>query len=113
MLASYNGRAVIGDSLTDVISRLFPGFSTNLGDRVGGTTQTTSPGTTVPGATTVPGGTQPPVSGTPAELLAQAEALFAEADAALAKNPPDFATYQTKQAQARELVAQALGQLGQ
>ena len=34
-------------------------------------------------------------------------------DAALAKNPPDFATYQTKQAQARELVAQALGQLGQ
>jgi uncharacterized membrane protein (UPF0182 family) len=113
VLASYNGRAVIGDSLTDVISRLFPGFSTNLGDRVGGTTQTTSPGTTVPGATTVPGGTQPPVSGTPAELLAQAEALFAEADAALAKNPPDFATYQTKQAQARELVAQALGQLGQ
>ncbi|MEY4365904.1 MAG: hypothetical protein RLZZ305_1248 [Actinomycetota bacterium] len=112
VLASYNGRAVIGESLTDAISRLFPGFSTNLGDRVGGTTQTTSPGTTVPGATTVPGGTQPPTTGTPAELLAQAEALFSEADAALAKNPPDFSTYQTKQAMARELVARALSQLG-
>ncbi|MFM8554133.1 MAG: hypothetical protein ACKOBO_05925, partial [Acidimicrobiales bacterium] len=61
----------------------------------------------------VPGGTTPPVGGTPSELLAQAEALFAEADAALAKNPPDFATYQAKQAKARDLVARAIAQLGQ
>ncbi|MFM8793353.1 MAG: UPF0182 family protein [Acidimicrobiales bacterium] len=113
VLASYNGRAVIGDSLTDVISRLFPGFSKDLGDRVGGSTQTPAPPTTVPGATTVPGGTTPPVAGTPSGLLAQAEALFAEADAALAENPPDFATYQAKQAQARDLVARAIAQLGQ
>jgi uncharacterized membrane protein (UPF0182 family) len=110
MLASYNGRAVIGDSLTDVISRLFPGYSKNLGDRVGGSTQTTSPATTVPGGS--PATTVAPTSGTPAELLARAETLFAEADAALAQNPPDFATYQTKQAQARALVADALTQLG-
>ena len=45
---------------------------------------------------------------TPAELLRQAEALFAQADAALAKSPPDFATYQTKLSQARGLVQQAL-----
>jgi hypothetical protein len=40
--------------------------------------------------------------------LQQAERLFIEADAALAKTPPDFATYQTKLAQARALVQQAL-----
>jgi hypothetical protein len=40
--------------------------------------------------------------------LRQAEALFAQADAALAKSPPDFATYQTKLSQARGLVQQAL-----
>jgi hypothetical protein len=45
---------------------------------------------------------------TPDELLQQAEQLFAEADAALAKSPPDYATYGTKQAQARALIAQAL-----
>ena len=110
VLASYGGKSVIGDSLTDVIGQLFPGFSMNLGDRVGdGATQTTSPGTTVPGSpTTVPSST----SGTPKELLAQAERLFAEADAALAKNPPDFSTYQAKQSQARELVKKALSTIG-
>jgi hypothetical protein len=41
-------------------------------------------------------------------LLRQAEALFAQADAALAKTPPDFATYQSKLSQARGLVQQAL-----
>jgi hypothetical protein len=41
-------------------------------------------------------------------LLAQADVLFDEADAALAQSPPDFATYQDKQAEARELVRLAL-----
>jgi hypothetical protein len=41
-------------------------------------------------------------------MLQQADRLFAEADAALAKNPPDFATYQTKTTQARALVQKAL-----
>lgn len=108
ILASYDGRSVIGNSITDVVSQLFPGFNLNLGDRVGGTSR---PGgattTTVPGApttTVAPGGS----TLTPAQLLQQAERLFAEADAALAKSPPDFATYQEKLAQARALVQQAL-----
>ena len=105
VLASYNGKSVIGNSLTDVIAQLFPGFSMNLGDRVGGTTGG-STSTTIPGSptTTVPSG-----SGlTAKQMLQQADRLFAEADAALAKNPPDFATYQSKTMQARTLVQKAL-----
>jgi uncharacterized membrane protein (UPF0182 family) len=104
VLGSYNGKSVIGNSLTDVISQLFPGFSMNLGDRVGGTSNTGST-TTIPGApvTTVPSSTL-----TPAQMLQQADRLFAEADAALAKSPPDFATYQSKTQQARALVQKAL-----
>lgn len=107
MLASYDGRSVIGDSITDVVAQLFPGFNVNLGDRVGGTTSPGVTNTTIPGSptTTVPPGGS---SLTPAQLLQQAERLFAEADAALAKTPPDFATYQTKLSQARALVQQAL-----
>ena len=76
----------------------------NLGDRIGDSTTPTS--STVPGSptTTAPANS----SATPAQLLAQAEQLFKEADAALAKSPPDFATYQTKLAQARALVQRAL-----
>lgn len=105
VLASYNGKSVIGNSLTDVIAQLFPGFSTNLGDRVGGTTSG-STSTTIPGSPTT---TVPTSSGlTAKQMLQQADRLFAEADAALAKNPPDFATYQTKTMQARALVQKAL-----
>ena len=57
VLASYNGKSVIGNSLTDVIAQLFPGFSMDLGDRVGGTTSGSTT-TTIPGSptTTVPAG---------------------------------------------------------
>ncbi|MEY4079952.1 MAG: hypothetical protein RL430_382 [Actinomycetota bacterium] len=105
VLASYNGRAVIGDSLTDVIGKLFPGFNADLGDRVGGTTVTSPPSTDATGSTVT---TQPTSAETPAQMLARAEQLFADADAALSQNPPDFATYQTKQAEARALVKKAL-----
>lgn len=107
ILASYDGRSVIGDNITDVVTQLFPGFNVDIGDRVGGTTTGGATTTTVPGApvTTVPPGGS---TLTPAQLLQQAERLFLEADAALAKSPPDFATYQTKLAQARALVQQAL-----
>jgi uncharacterized membrane protein (UPF0182 family) len=104
VLASYGGQSVIGDSLTNVIMQLFPGFNVNLGDRVGGSSTPTS--STVPGspATTTPASS----ATTPAQMLQQAENLFKEADAALAKSPPDFSTYQTKLAQARALVQKAL-----
>jgi uncharacterized membrane protein (UPF0182 family) len=103
ILGGYGDRSVIGDSLTSVISQLFPGFNVNLGDRVGGSSS--SPTTTIAGS---PVTVAPTVGTTPAELLRQAESLFAQADAALAKSPPDFATYQSKLSQARGLVQQAL-----
>ena len=104
VLGSYNGNSVIGDSLTNVIMQLFPGFNLDLGDRVGDGKTPTS--TTVPGSpsTTAPAQT----TSTPAQMLQQAEQLFKDADAALAKSPPDFATYQLKLAQARALVQKAL-----
>ena len=119
ILASYDSRSVIADSVSAAMAKLFPGFSLDLGDRVGGADATTNPDTTTP---TLPGTTPTTVPGSPAttpttvagvpqspsELLAAADTLFSEADAALALSPPDFATYQAKQAAARELVRKAL-----
>ena len=112
ILAWYNNKSVIGNSVTAVVAQLFPGYTGDLGDRVGGPSTVTtttvapstggsSPGTTVPATST----------STPKELLAQADALFIQADAALASSPPDFSTYQEKLAQARELVRRALATL--
>jgi uncharacterized membrane protein (UPF0182 family) len=115
-LGYYDGQAVIGDSVTDTVRLLFPGFNVDLGDRVRvpgsrppTTTVPTSPDNATPTTTT----TAPPApSGTSAQnLLARAEQLFKEADEALAKSPPDFATYQQKQAEARELLKRAVNQL--
>ena len=112
ILAWYNNKSVIGNSVTAVVAQLFPGYVGDLGDRVGGSSTVTtttvapstggsSPGTTVPATST----------STPKELLARADALFVQADAALASSPPDFSTYQEKLAQARELVRRALATL--
>ena len=115
VLASYNNKVVIADDLTTAIARLFPGYAGALGDRVsdGGVT---APDSTVPdsGSTTqtsVPSSV-PASSQSAPELLAQAESLFDQADAALAQTPPDFATYQAKLSQARELIRQALQLVG-
>lgn len=113
ILGWYNGRTVIADSVTQAVSRLLPGFTTNLGDRVGSATSaSTVPATTIPEGSAPSPSTTAPMStsenGSPRQLLAKADELFAEADAALAQTPPDFATYQAKQSQARDLVQRAL-----
>ncbi|MEY4400952.1 MAG: hypothetical protein RL072_817, partial [Actinomycetota bacterium] len=119
-LVSYNNRVVMTDSLSEGVSRLVPGFNQNLGERVNdgsgspvdattGTTPDTSGGSTTP-ATTVPAGDTSSLS--PAELLARADELFDEANVALAQNPPDFATYQSKLSQARELLRRAITLVG-
>ena len=118
-LAFYNNRVVIADDLTAAVAKLFPGYTGNLGDRVSDgsepePTDTSSTATTVPGSTvtTTPSSAVDSGSMTAAQQLAQAEILFDEADAALAATPPDFSTYQSKLAQARELVRLALAQVG-
>ncbi|MUH50277.1 MAG: hypothetical protein F2789_03615 [Actinobacteria bacterium] len=100
MIVSYNARAVIDSSLTGALKKLFPGFSGEVGDRVGTTPSDTG--------STVPTDTGNTTTDTPADLLNKAQKLFDEADAALAQKPADFATYQSKQAQARALIEQAL-----
>ena len=117
-LASYNNRVVMADDLTAAISKLFPGFDKDLGDRIddgsvevvpddssdssGGATATTQPSS---------GGSSANLD-TPALLLARAEELFAQADAALGSAPPDFALYQKRLAEARELVSRAIALVG-
>jgi len=113
-LASYNNKVVIADGLTSAIAKLFSGYAGNLDDRIDdGQAETlptdSSTETTVPGtASTVPSTPTDTGSLTAAEMLAKAETLFDEADAALAKTPPDFATYQQKLAEARGLVRSAI-----
>jgi uncharacterized membrane protein (UPF0182 family) len=113
-LASYNNKVVIADGLTSAIAKLFPGYAGNLDDRIDdGQTETlptdSSTETTVPGSdSTVPSTPTDTGSLTAAEMLAKAETLFDEADAALAQTPPDFGTYQQKLAEARALVRSAI-----
>jgi uncharacterized membrane protein (UPF0182 family) len=115
-LVSYDNRVVMTDSLSEGVSRLIPGFSTDLGERVNdGSAAPVDPTPDTSGGTTVTTTTLPSVdtsSLTAPELLARADALFDEANAALAQNPPDFATYQAKLAQARELLRQAIALVG-
>ncbi len=115
-LVSYDNRVVMTDSLTEGVARLVPGFTTNLGERVNdGSAVPTDPTTDVSGGSTSPTTTLPQQDTstlTAPELLARADALFDEANAALAQNPPDFATYQAKLAQARELLRQAIALVG-
>jgi len=115
-LVSYNNRVVMADSLTEGVSRLIPGFTANLGERINDGTETPAePTQTPPGDTTVTTTTVPSEDTstlTAGELLARADALFDEANAALAQNPPDFATYQARLAAARELLRQAIALVG-
>ena len=115
-LVSYNNRVVMTDSLSEGVARLVPGFTQDLGERVNdGSAAPVEPTPDTSGTGTVTTTTVPSVDTstlTPAELLARADALFDEANAALAANPPDFATYQAKLAQARELLRQAIALVG-
>ncbi|NBO33498.1 MAG: UPF0182 family protein, partial [Actinobacteria bacterium] len=88
-LVSYDNRVVMADSLTEAVGRLFPGFSTNLGERIDdGTglpvdpTVDTSTGTatesgTVTTTTTIAADLD---ALSAADLLARADALFDEAN---------------------------------
>lgn len=121
-LVSYDNRVVMADSLTEAISRLFPGFDTDLGDRTDDGTVVEEEAAPTPETTPAPddGATDTtettlPVDAntlTAPELLTRADQLFREADAALAATPPDFATYQAKLSEAQALVRRALELVG-
>jgi uncharacterized membrane protein (UPF0182 family) len=97
VLASYNERSAFGDSVGEALSKLFSGLDVDIGDRVGNVD---------PGAPVDPTEPTPPPDETVEQLLADADALFAEADDALADG--DLGVYQSKVDQARELVQRAV-----
>ena len=103
VLVSQNNHAAFGSSLSGALAKLFPGFEANIGDVVGDTPVDTG-GTGTGGAVTPPA-----TDKTPADLLDEAEALFAQADQALEAH--DLATYQARVEQARALVQQAVDAL--
>jgi uncharacterized membrane protein (UPF0182 family) len=116
VLAWYDGEAVIGDTLTEAINRLFPKAKINLGEVVGdsGSNTGTDAGTgTDPGTdtSTDPGTTPGTDTSTtdPVVLLEDAQKLFDEADVALRDG--DLGTYQSKVDEAQALIAKALAQL--
>jgi len=109
VLAWHDGEAVIGNTLTEAIGRLFPNANVDLGEITD--TGSSEPDTTDPG-TTDPGTTDPGTSVTdPAALLEEAQSLFDEADAALRDG--DLGAYQDKVGEAQDLIAQALQLLGE
>jgi uncharacterized protein len=105
VLVSQNNNAAFGSSLSSALAKLFPGFDEDIGDVVGDTPADTG-GNTGTGTGTV---TPPATDKTPAELLDEAQTLFAQADQAL--DAHDLATYQARVDQARALVQQAVDAL--
>ncbi len=112
VIVVYNNAVYYENTLQEALQDAFPGLAQLTQEQNVGqpsTTTTTAPPTTLPpGATT----TTIPGNLTVAQLLAQAQADFTAADAALAKSPPDFATYQAKIQDAQALIARALALSG-
>jgi uncharacterized membrane protein (UPF0182 family) len=115
MLAWYDGRSVIGDTLSDALNRLFPEADVDLGEFVddgeteSGTeadTGTESDSGTDTGSETDTETDTGATSDDPVVLLEEAEALFDEADAALRDG--DLGLYQEKVGEAEVLIARAL-----
>jgi uncharacterized membrane protein (UPF0182 family) len=126
---SYEQSAYRGSTLEDALQKAF-GVNLDLGTVVGGaiaplpdvgnapgpgggatTTPTTAPGEASP-STTAPSNastTAPPGGATndPEALLAQAQAAYNAAQAALKQNPPDIGTYTNKLNDAYRLASQA------
>jgi uncharacterized membrane protein (UPF0182 family) len=96
VVVEFNGQVAVDDTLPLALKKLDP-FKDLPASGARGTPSTTTPGSTP---------TTPDLS-TPAQLLADANRLFDEANAALAKSPPDFATYQSKTQEGRAKIQQA------
>ncbi|HSL74989.1 MAG TPA: UPF0182 family protein [Ilumatobacteraceae bacterium] len=107
VIVSYNDRSVLEPTIAEGLARLFPGFEADLGEEIA---RPTEPGgdPTDPVEPTDPDTPVDPelASGDPAVLLREADALFLEADEALAAG--DLGLYQERIDAARELIADAV-----
>ena len=93
VVAYYNGEVGFGESLGEALGQLFPGLNVDFGDVVGAEATPADPNDS-------------PDDATAAELLADAEDLFADAEQALQAG--DLGEYQDKVEAARELVQRAI-----
>ena len=110
VIVSYNEAAVMDTSLDAALTRLFPGFDGEVGDRLPGDAGELPPVTPgEPADAADPVDPDGPVDGDVAELLIQAEAAFAEAEQHLASG--DLGAYQEAVERAQRLVEQAAAQL--
>ncbi len=109
VIVTYNDRSVLEPTISEALARLFPGFEAELAEEIERPTEPDSgaPGTDEPTTTNPEPDT--PTGGDPAELLAQADALFLEADDALAAG--DLGLYQQKIDEARALIERAVALL--
>jgi hypothetical protein len=103
VIVSYNDRSVLEPTLTEALARLFPGFEGDLGEQISEPSEPTEGGSTDPG-TTVPA--EPDAERDPADILADADRAFDEAEAALQDG--DLGLYQERIDEARALLADAL-----
>lgn len=123
VIVSHGDRSAYAATLGQALARLFPGFSADVGDRVGdpgapieGVDEFVDPdgegSTTTPRPPVQPDRPDPGDEATAAELLAEAETLFIQAEAALRTNG-DLGAYQRTIERARALVTRALTLLAQ
>jgi len=106
VVVSIGGDVAIGDTLAEALGKIFP--KAKIATREGGAT---TPTTETP--TTTPDGETTPDNRSASDLIAEAVRLFDEADAELRSGgSTSLSDYQTKTAQAQELVRQAQEALG-
>jgi uncharacterized membrane protein (UPF0182 family) len=113
----YDGNAAIGRTLGEALRNLFPGLADDfdVGERGGpgavpeDVDDGDGPPSTDPDLLPDGPDVEQPITGTPTELLQEADRLLAEADAALREG--DLGTYQSKVDQAGSLIDLALTQL--
>ena len=101
VIAVYGNQVAYQDTLQQALEQLFPG-APNLTQEQNAASSTNPTGPTTPGTPTTPA-----PAATISSLLNQATNLFTQANQALAKNPPDFATYEQDIQKAQSLIAQA------
>jgi len=130
VLVVYNNNVYFENTLQEALQDAFPGLSqitqeqnvglpssvnANTGTGPGAGSSSSSSSTSSTTTTTLPTSGPPatlPQNATVAELLAQAQTDFANANAALAKSPPDFATYELDIRAAQALIARAAALAG-
>ena len=109
VIVSHDNSAVLDTDLESALARLFPGFDAEIGDRVSDAGDDVPPpiDDDVDGDVDEP--VDPPAPGSPAELAAEAERLYLEAEELLREG--DLAGFEAKLDEVGALIAQLADEL--